>query len=107
MSGIYNWCKEHLIWTYFLQLFIAWGILFTVVLPTFKPQVFEAGMAIYMIFFSITFIIVNAWIIWQKGRSLWWLLLIGWFSPLWLTNNNVIKPKKKVNRPWLDDDENL
>lgn len=29
---------------------------------------------------------VSAWIIHQKGRSLWWILLAGHLSPLWLEN---------------------
>jgi hypothetical protein len=29
---------------------------------------------------------LSGWVIKQKGRSLWWILLSGWFSPLWLGN---------------------
>jgi hypothetical protein len=25
----------------------------------------------------------------KEGRSLWWLLLIGWFSSLWLANKKL------------------
>jgi len=53
-------------------------------------------MAIYFVIFSIGFIFVNGWIIWQKGRSLFWLLLMGWFSPLWLENKRIIKTETEA-----------
>ncbi len=31
---------------------------------------------------------VSVWVLKQKRRSLWWLLLYGWLSPLWLSNKN-------------------
>ena len=44
------------------------------------------------IFGSIFMLVVSGWVIKQKGRSLWWLLLAGWFSPLWLSNKKT-KPE--------------
>lgn len=31
---------------------------------------------------SITILVISGWVVKQKQRSLWWLLLAGWFPPI-------------------------
>jgi hypothetical protein len=38
-------------------------------------------------------LVASVWVIRRKGQSLWWLLLTGFLSPLWLEN------KKKKPEP--------
>jgi tetratricopeptide (TPR) repeat protein len=37
---------------------------------------------------GIVMLSVGGWVIRQKGRSLWWLLLTVFFSPVWLGNES-------------------
>ena len=69
-----NWFQRHLNWTYvianlLLSLIVAieWGLIWL-------------GNAMWPI---------AGWVIIQKGRSLWWLLLAPVCSPLWLTNKKI------------------
>jgi len=45
---------------------------------------------------AIFLLVVSGWVIKQKGRSLWWILLTPFFSSLWLKN------KKKKPEPLND-----
>jgi len=90
-----NWFQQYLNWTFaiiygvgvivpsdlLLLLFIAEKYYSTGLIPTWF-QILEGftGLAI-MLSGAI-------WTLKQKNRSMWWLLLSGWFSPLWLTDKS-------------------
>lgn len=77
-----NWFEKHLNWTYVLVYVLIIAVRFLVVAVGGSDLFFGI---IYIV--GIVFIlIVSGWIIQQKGRSLWWLILFSFFSPLWLSN---------------------
>ena len=39
---------------------------------------------------DIFLLVVSGWVIKQKGRSLWWIFLTPFFSPLWLKNMSLV-----------------
>jgi len=95
-GGAYmNWLQRHLNWTFVL---VGWGggfiaaVIGGIVVGASDPyaNVSVAGNVGELAFF-IVLIIVGGLVIYQKGRSLWWILLIGWFSPLWLDNRRVYR----------------
>jgi len=46
-------------------------------------------------FYIVVMIAVSIWVLVRKNRSLAWIFLIGWFSPLWLSNkrnDNIYPP---------------
>jgi len=84
-----RWFKKHLNWsyviawtfTYFIA-FVMGGVLWitdpTISEEALKGSGYITGLAIMI---PISIIVIKA-----KGRSLWWILLAGWLSPLWLAN---------------------
>jgi len=44
--------------------------------------------SIFCILFYALLIFMGARILKSNNRTLWWLLLVGWFSPLWLKAKN-------------------
>ncbi len=74
-----DWFQRHLNWTMVLGYLLANVVSF--MLNRVPPLGTIAAIAIGLP--------VAAWVISQKGRSLWWLLLSGLFSPLWLTNKKT------------------
>ena len=76
-----HWFQKHLNWTWVLA-YLIWlplNLSYSIV-----PQVIGA---IFLLF-------VSGWVIKQKGRSLWWILLTPVFSPLWLKNERVVAEVK-------------
>jgi len=76
-----SWFQRHLNWT--------WVFAYLIWLPlnlcyNIVPQVIGA---IFLFF-------VSGWVIKQKGRSLWWILLTPVFSPLWLKNERIVAEAK-------------
>ena len=69
-----KWFERHLNWTYVL------ANLFLSLLVAVELEWRLVGVAMWPI---------SGWVIIQKGRSLWWLLLAPVFSPLWLTNKKT------------------
>ncbi|MCK4354208.1 MAG: zinc ribbon domain-containing protein, partial [Dehalococcoidia bacterium] len=72
-----NWFEGHLNWT--------WVFAYLIWLPlnlsyNIVPQVIGA---VFLLF-------VSGWVIKQKGRTLWWILLSPLFSPLWLKNKRIV-----------------
>ncbi len=43
------------------------------------------------------FIVTSGWVLRQKNRSLWYLLLLGIWSPLWLSNKKLIESDSKLD----------
>ena len=82
-----NWFQSHLNWTYILGYVVVLMLSFIVgfISGTIDPYGYEE--TIDVVAYLITFIIMlpmSIWVLKRKNRSLWWLLLAGWFSPLWL-----------------------
>lgn len=73
-----NWFQRHLNWTWVL-VYLLWFVLNA-------SESVVAGLVA-----AVFWLIVSGWVIKQKGRRLWWLLLSWLFSPLWLSNK-----KKKL-----------
>jgi hypothetical protein len=89
-----NWFQRHLNWTYVLTYLLAFILAFLpiIVVASAFPDVsvgddpLSSVVAIGQLVAGIIVLIVNIWVIDQKGRSFGWLLLIGWLAPLWLSN---------------------
>ena len=87
-----NWFQRHLNWTFVFSTF-PWCVLgimtffismwISIVNINNDPLVIMLRIACF-----IPMLIIGGWVIKKKGRSLWWILLIGWLSPLWLGNKN-------------------
>jgi len=72
-----SWFQRHLNWTLIFA-YLIW-------LPLnlsydIAPQIIGAILLLF----------VSGWVIKQKGRSLWWVLLAPVFSPLWLKNERAV-----------------
>jgi ABC-type dipeptide/oligopeptide/nickel transport system permease component len=86
-----NWFQRHLNWTFVLGFFAMFvlafiiGIFIVVANLKISDSWIQAVMQILAIVVMLT---IGGWVLKQKGRSLWWLLLAGWFSPVWLGNKN-------------------
>jgi len=69
------------------------AVMFGFLMGLADPNISEDAVGdVAGIFGGIFMLVVSGWVIKQKGRSLWWLLLSGLFSPLWL-NNKKTKPE--------------
>jgi ribosomal protein L37AE/L43A len=87
-----NWFQRHLNWTWVLSFLPAIVVVFIAeFLVAFSdPTVsIDALTAVGKMAGGTVMLIVSGWVIKQKGRSLWWILLSGWFSPLWLSNKKT------------------
>ena len=69
-----NWFQRHLNWTYMLA-----NLALSLVVMV-ERELLIVGLAMYPI---------AGWVIIQKGRSLWWILLTPIYSPLWLKNKET------------------
>jgi hypothetical protein len=72
-----SWFQRHLNWT--------WTFAYLTWIPMnlsydIEPQIIGAILLLF----------VSGWVIKQKGRSLWWILLTPVFSPLWLKNECTV-----------------
>ncbi len=73
-----SWFERHLHWTWFFA-YLTWFFLNA----TYILEIEIIGLIILLF--------VSGWVIKQKERSLWWILLTPVFSPLWLKNMKVMK----------------
>ncbi len=80
-----NWFETHLNWTYVLAYVLTIAVRFLVVLGA-GGGVSDLVAGIVIVVGVVFIFIVSGWVIQQKGRSLWWILLFTFFSPLWLSN---------------------
>ena len=79
-----KWFERHLNWTYVL------ANLFLSLLVAVEWEWRLVGVAMWPI---------SGWVIIQKKRSLWWLLLAPVCSPLWLTNKKTGVVNKQKGEP--------
>lgn len=86
-----NWFYRHLNWTYILGYVVVLVLCFIAgfILGSIDPYV--ADEILDVVTYLISFIVMlpmSIWVLKRKNRSLWWLLLAGWLSPLWLRNKS-------------------
>lgn len=80
-----GWFQRHLNWTYVFT-YLLW------VVANASDSAVPGLVA--LVFLTI----VSGWVIKQKGRSLWWLLLLPFFSPWWLKETKTIERHKKLEK---------
>lgn len=83
-----NWFQRHLNWTSVLA-YLLWFVL----------NAGESVMArLFALVAAIFWLIVSGWVIIQKGRSFWWILLSWVGSPLWLKNQSQFQTSTIVRQ---------
>jgi len=92
-----EWFKRHLNWTWVFCWLLMVALSYTYRLVTGLVDQASIGGAIaclvcFLLWISsiIFWLVISGWVIKQKGESLWWLLLAGWWSPVWLRNIKTI-----------------
>ena len=89
-----NWFQRHLNWTWVLAYLLWFAI------NLYADDSF--GIAWWLSLAAAIFLlVVSGWVIKQKGRSLWWVLLTPFFSPLWLKNKSLVSQ----SLPTITDEE--
>lgn len=83
-----NWFQRHLNWTWLFAYLIWIPLNYS---DNTMPPIIGA----------IFLLVVSGWVIKQKGRSLWWILLTIVFSPFWLKNMNLVNH----DLPAIEDEE--
>jgi len=84
-----NWFERHLNWTMVLAWVGGCVIVFIVAFLIALAAPYVPEDELYVIGMLISLVVslaVGYWVLRKKNRSLWWLLLSGWGSPLWLQN---------------------
>jgi hypothetical protein len=69
-----NWFRKHLNWTMFLSWILAL-IIFLVSIPLYAQRENADVILYFMGFYFVVILLVSAWVLRQKGRSLWYLCL--------------------------------
>jgi hypothetical protein len=85
------WLKQHLNWT--LVIGIGLGMVISFFITLVYILIFPSATELNIFFLSfLPYILVvftiSLWVLRQKGRCLWWVLLVGFYSPFWLENKN-------------------
>ena len=83
-----NWFQRHLNWTWVFA-YLIW------------ISMNASNDIVPQIMGDIFLLVVSGWVIKQKGRSLWWILLTIIFSPLWLKNKRLVNQ----SLPAIKDEE--
>jgi len=88
-----NWFERHLNWTYILghvayllAMIVFWFLLALCGIDTDNFTMDAVGEVVAYLLYPIILVPLALWILRQKGQSLWWVLLFGWLSPIWLKN---------------------
>ncbi len=88
-----NWSKRHLNWTCVLGYPLGIVVLLVVsYLVGITGQTENTTIGVGVAVAIIAKVVLDGWVIRQKGRSLWWLLFLplsGWGLPLWLENKKM------------------
>jgi len=85
-----NWFHEHLNWTWV----VAWSI---------SIGLSYCGIALLDATGLVLIVFVSGWVIHQKRRTLWWILLSPAFSPLWLENKRAVA-SARAQEVFMPDD---
>ncbi len=88
-----NWYERHLNLTWVLVCLVSLVTCFFVgvytgflILGGASMGTIETAETLGDIISWVVMIPVSFWVLHRKGRSPLWILLTGWFSPLWLSN---------------------
>lgn len=83
-----KWIKHHLNWTFIIAMLVGFAI--AILFLAINPRL----LIYWMICQGILGLVLALWIIRQKNRSLWWILLVLYFWPtlLILKNYNQKRP---------------
>ncbi|MCX6001524.1 MAG: hypothetical protein NTY79_03190 [Chloroflexi bacterium] len=83
-----GWFKRHLNWTWGIS-FLLWFCLLLIqaIVPFRGILLLITGTIDSFILFP-AWIVASVWVLKKKGRSLWWLILTIYGSPLWLSNKS-------------------
>jgi len=80
-----EWCKKHLNWTWTISYILFLLVYLCMVQPNSLPDPLPL---ITVLIVEVIALIVGLWVLKQKNRSLWWILLQNIGSPLWLSNKS-------------------
>ena len=84
-----NTLRKHLNWTWVLAIvfYLIMAFVLGLSIGLLAPETSDGALdvMVYVLGFAIMFP-MSLWVLKMKNRSLWWVLLAGWFSPLWLSN---------------------
>lgn len=84
-----NWFKKHLNLTYLIT-FILCGLLCWLFYEILQNDTLG-------LFAVVLYFVVAGWVLKNKRRSLWWLLLSPYLlAPLWLTNSKELHDYEKL-----------
>ena len=83
-----NWLKQHLNWAWVIMLAATFVLMILIMLPASDTGSSPLeGIAI--IGWVIGLFLSSFWVLSQKRRSPWWVLLAGYGSVLWLSNKRT------------------
>jgi hypothetical protein len=94
-----KWFKKHLNWTWVFS----WLLMQVIGLTSYwliisghtsiGGIVTDAGLiSLLLLIFSFIFLLViSGWVIKQKGQNLAWIILVAYWSPVWLRNKNNVQ----------------
>ena len=89
-----NWFRRHLNWT--------WVFAYLIWFPLNASAIDQPSFTIPSLVGTGFLLVVSIWVIKQKGRRLWWVLLTPAFSPLWLGNKRTEPtPAQKLKMPLI------
>ena len=88
-----NWFEGHLNWSYILAyvgvclaVLAFWGAIIWLEVRLSPLALDTMGNIVACFLYVAIMLPVALWVLRQKGRSLWWALLFGLFSPCWVSN---------------------
>ena len=96
-QSIPNWFQRHLNWTSVFSCFL-WFVLIGISKVYLLQYSWEPFVAAFV------GLIIPSWILKQKKRDLWWLLLSPIGSPLWLKNKKIVSQGRPILIIELKDD---
>jgi peptidoglycan/LPS O-acetylase OafA/YrhL len=84
-----HWFNQHLNWSWIIGISLAAIISFFVMAVWMISSPSTKELTIFLRVFPAYYLVIIAvsiWVLFKKGRSLWWLFFIWIYSPLWLEN---------------------
>ena len=94
MEANVKWFNKHLNWTWLIALVIGFilAIVVQIIVHTqdpYDPKISGIAHIVFYLVLLVVLIPASVYVVVKKGKSFWLLLLIGWFSPLWLANREL------------------
>jgi hypothetical protein len=109
-TGGINWFQRHLNWTFVLAVLGGYGIAVGVSVFLLLADPTTPDFAFNMVFLGIMAAVtipVGIWVLRQKGRKLWWFLILfipfGWIWFLMLDNHGYLtKPDNEIRKRCIE-----